>query len=427
MQARAFVLECRAMVAMFTEAPDEERDFVHGDIAGTLHLAPRTAESKLATALELMAQPRLVDALDQGRLGVGHAMALLQEISHLSPPVAAQVLGAVLGDGEDELDATAGELRAAAKKAAISIDAATARKRHEQAKKNASVRGRPTVDGMGQVTIDCTATEAATIVAAVRQRADAMTFDDPELTAGQQQVAALLHVLGCDRIAVQAVLECPVERAVDLNAAARAGVWSVDVRMPIAVALGLSDQPALLAGYGPIGADQARALLPTADLVRACVDSRTGEVLAVDRPVRAKAWRAGDPDLAAALRHALVDFATSGGTIPDLATDGYVPTEALGRLVDLRDVTSVFPGDSTAARRSERDQRLPYPLGPTDDGNLQNLSKRWHRAKHTRWRTRLLDDGTIEWVSPSRGVYHRRPKRTVPPEIPPGTTLPPLE
>lgn len=77
MQALGFVLECRAMVAMFTEAPQDERDLVHGDIAGTLHLAPRTAESKLATALDLMAQPRLVDALEQGRLGVGHAMALL--------------------------------------------------------------------------------------------------------------------------------------------------------------------------------------------------------------------------------------------------------------------------------------------------------------------------------------------------------------
>ena len=427
MQARGFVLECRAMAAMFTEAPRDERDFVHGDIAGTLHLAPRTAEGRLGTALQLMAQPRLVDALEQGRLGVGHAMALLQEISHLSPPVAAQVLEDVLGDNEDEIDATAGELRAAAKKAAISIDAEAARKRREEAKKGSGVRGRPTVDGMGQVTIDCTATEAATIVAAVRQRADAMSFEDPELTAGQQQVAALLHVLGCDRIGVQAVLECPVERAVDLNAAARSGVWGLDVRMPIAVALGLSDHPALLAGYGPIGADQARALLPAADLVRACVDSRTGEVLAVDRPVRAKAWQAGDPVLAAALRRALVELATSGGTIPDLATDGYVPSEALGRLVDLRDVTSVFPGDSTPARRSERDHRLPYPLGPTDQENLQNIAKRWHRAKHTRWGTRLLDDGTIEWVSPSRGVYLRRPKRTVPPEIPPGATLPSLD
>jgi hypothetical protein len=264
----------------------------------------------------------------------------------------------------------------------------------------------------------------ATIVASVRHRAAAMSFDDPDLTQGQKEVAALLHALGCDRIGVQAVLECPVDRAVDLHAAASAGVWGVDLRMPVAVALGLSDHPAILAGYGPIGADQARALLPTADLVKACVDAATGEVLAVERPVRAKSWQSGDPQLAAALRQALVEMATSGGTIPDLHNDGYVPTEALGRLVDLRDVTSVFPGDATSTRRTERDHRLPYPLGPTDENNLQNIVKRWHRAKHHDWHTRLQPDGSIRWTSPSHGVYTRRPKRTVPPKIPPGSTLP---
>jgi hypothetical protein len=204
-------------------------------------------------------------------------------------------------------------------------------------------------------------------------------------------------------------------------------VWSVEVRMPVAVALGLSDHPAVLAGYGPIGADEARALLPAADLVRACVDATTGEVLAADPPVRKRTWLQGDPQTAKALRAALVRMATSSGTIPDLTTDGYVPSAALGRLVDLRDVTSTFPGDSTPARRCDRDHRLPYPLGPTADWNLQNTSRRWHRAKHEGgWQTQLLPDGTIRWTSPSRGVYHRRPKRTVPPPVPPGSTLPPL-
>ena len=97
-------------------------------------------------------------------------------------------------------------------------------------------------------------------------------------------MAALRHALGCDRVPIQAVIECPVEQAVDLHAAAGAGVWTVDVRMPAAVALGLSDHPAVLARYGPIGADPARALLPQADPVRACVDSDTGEVLVADPP-----------------------------------------------------------------------------------------------------------------------------------------------
>ena len=426
LQAKAFVMECRAIVGMYETADPADVDFVHGDIAGTLHLAPRTAQGKAATAIAVMAHPRLVAALDQGRLGVGHAMAVLEEISHLDPPTAAAVLAAVLGEGEEVIDATAGDLRKAVRKAAIDLDAEAARKRHEEAKKSAGLRSRPGVDGMGQVVIDCTATQAATILASVRNRAAAMTFDEPDLTAGQREVAALLHALGCERVNVQAVLECPVERQVDLNAVASSGVWGVDVRMPIAVALGLSDHPALLAGYGPIGADQARALLPAADLVRACVDASTGEVLAVERPVRAKSWQAGDEQLATALRDELVRMATSQGLIEDLTCDGYVPSEALGRLVDLRDVTSVFPGDATSTRRTDRDHRVPYPLGATSEQNLQNITRRWHRAKTTSWHTRQLEDGSIRWTSPSQGVYVRRPPRTVPPKIPPGATLPPL-
>jgi len=494
--ARAFVQECRAVSRMYESAAPDQREFVAGEVACVLHLAPVTADKRVLTALAVMAQPRLVAALEHGRLGVPHALAVLSEIDHLTPAHASAVLDDVLGEsvlddeeGEDEpaLDLTPGELRGAVKRAAITVDPDTARRRHERAKQTAGVHGRPCQDGMAQIVVDCTATEMARALAAVKGRAAAMTFDERGLTQGQKEVAAFLHALGCDRIRVQAVLECPVDRAVDLHALSGAAVWTVDVRLPVAVALGLSDHPAVLAGYGPIGADEARALLPSADLVRACVDATTGEVLAVDPPVRLRTWGNvadgsppvyghGEPTTAGtagvrgcrrtpddidgspgtprpphnphphyphhpphphhphdehrsrarALRRALVGMATGVTAVPDLRTDGYVPSEALGRLVDLRDVTSVFPGDSTPARRTERDHRLPYPLGATDERNLQNLSKHWHRAKHAGWETRLLPDGTVRWRSPGGGVYHRRPKRTKPPEIPPGTTLPPL-
>ena len=88
----------------------------------------------------------------------------------------------------------------------------------------------------------------------------------------------------------------------------------------------------------------------------------------------------------------------------------------------------MFPGDGTPARRSARDHRLPWPLGPTDEENLQNLAEHQHRAKHEGgWRSRLLPDGTIRWTSPTRGVYDRRPVRTPPPDLLPGSSaLPPL-
>ena len=440
--ARAFVQECRALSRMHETAEPDQREFVAGEVACVLHVSPATGAARLVTALAVMEQPRLVAALERGRLGVPHALAVLSEISHLSAAHAVATLDAVL-DADDTaddtaddkhdhraLDLTPGELRAAVKRAAITVDPEAARRRHEQATKTAGVRGRPVADGMAQIVVDCTATEMARAVAAVKGRAAAMEFDDPDLTQGQKEVAAFLHALGCERTRVQAVLECPVERAVDVHALAGAAVWSVDVRMPVAVALGLSDHPAVLSGYGPIGADEARALLPSADLVRACVDAATGEVLTVDPPVRAKTWARGTTAAGARarrLRHALVRMATSGGTVPDLRTDGYVPSQALGRLVDLRDVTSVFPGDSTPTRRTERDHRLPHPLGATDETNLQNATKHWHRAKHHGWRTQLLADGTVRWRSPTGGVYDRGPKRTKPPDIPPGSALPALE
>jgi hypothetical protein len=129
---------------------------------------------------------------------------------------------------------------------------------------------------------------------------------------------------------------------------------------------------------------------------------------------------------ARALRDRLVAMATTPGTLTDLSTDGYVPSAALGRLVDLRDVTSVFPGDATPARRCDRDHRLPCPLGPTSAGSLQTAARHWHRAKHAGWRTRLTPDGSTEWRSPTGGVYTRRPKRTPPTPVTPGSTLPPL-
>ncbi|MGI8536453.1 MAG: HNH endonuclease signature motif containing protein, partial [Mycobacteriales bacterium] len=66
------------------------------------------------------------------------------------------------------------------------------------------------------------------------------------------------------------------------------------------------------------------------------------------------------------------------------------------------------------------------PLGPTAEWNLQNAARRWHRAKHTNWRTRLLPDGTIRWTAPSGHSYDRKPRRTPPPKIAADARLPPL-
>jgi hypothetical protein len=138
-----------------------------------LRVSPHTAMGRVTTALRLFDQPRLVDALEQGRLLVGHALAVLDEVEHLEPPHAALVLDQVLGfdTSNDPVEATPGELRAAVKRAAILVDADAARRRHEAARRTAGVRGRPGVDGMAQLVVDCTATQLATALACIRGRA----------------------------------------------------------------------------------------------------------------------------------------------------------------------------------------------------------------------------------------------------------------
>ena len=139
---------------MFETAEPDQREFVAGEVACVLHLAPTRGEARLGTALDVMAQPRRVAALEPGRIGVGHALAVLGQVGELDPEDVTAVLDEVLGshdaeasDDEDapELDLTPGELRAACQRAAVLVDPASARRRHERARRRAGVRG-------GQVT-----------------------------------------------------------------------------------------------------------------------------------------------------------------------------------------------------------------------------------------------------------------------------------
>ncbi len=347
--AAAFVAEQKALVELWRVSLPEHREFVSGEVACLLHVSPQTGADRLGQALRLVSFPRLLAALEVGLLGVPHALSLLAEVEPLSAPHAAAVLAEVLDGPADDgvLDGTPSQLRASARRAAITVDPDAARRRHEAARRTAGARLRPQPDGMADLVLGCTATEGATVLTALRGRAAAMTFTE-ELTEGQKQVAGLLHALGCDRVSVQAVIECPVEKAVDVHALAAAPVWTVGLAMPAAVALGLSDCPAVLAGYGPIGADQARGLLPQADLVKACVDSRTGEVLTAQPPLRRAAWVKGDPDRAR-------------GAPPGTGRHGHDRQHAPGpRRARLRPVRSPWP----AGRPPRRHQRVPRRQHP---------------------------------------------------------------
>ena len=118
----------------------------------------------------------------------------------------------------------------------------------------------------------------------------------------------------------------------------RVGRPHIQVTVSWTTLAGLDDLPAMLAGYGPITAEQARAL--AADGV----------------------WR-----------RLLTDPAS--GVLLDYGRDQYRPPQVLQDHVRGRDVTSTFPTDNTPAHRAEIDHAQAWEDGgATDADNCHALT-----------------------------------------------------
>jgi hypothetical protein len=147
----------------------------------------------------------------------------------------------------------------------------------------------------------------------------------------------------------------------------------VQVTVPAGTLLGLSDEPGLLAGHGPIPASMARRL--AADGV----------------------WR-----------RILTD--PVGGTVLDVGRRSYAPPAALTEHVIARDRTCRFPGCRQPARRCDLDHTVPYPRGGTSAGNLAALCRHHHRLKHLGgWTVEQPEPGKLIWTSPTGHRYPTQP------------------
>lgn len=175
---------------------------------------------------------------------------------------------------------------------------------------------------------------------------------------------------------------------------ARGGRTQVQVTVGIGTLLGLDDEPAHLGGYGPVGADVARALASDGTWRRWLVDDATGTVL-------------------------------------DVGTRSYRPSARLARLVRARDDTCVFPTCAVPARLCELDHTVPFgDGGTTSAGNLGPLCVTHHLYKtHGRYRLEQPAAGTFVVTTPTGRVYRTRADRppgvrAAPPTWPPDDAPP---
>ncbi|WP_415078409.1 hypothetical protein [Microbacterium sp.] len=149
------------------------------------------------------------------------------------------------------------------------------------------------------------------------------------------------------------------------------------VTVPVLTLAGVSDQPALLSGYGPVDPATARRLAGHAPgWDRVMCHPHTGAALGVDR---------------------------------------YRPSADLRRHLVARDDHCRFPGCARPAIRCDEDHTIDAARGgPTCEAGLCHFCRRHHTLKHaTAWTVRQLGGGVIEWISPLGRRYRERPASTV--------------
>ncbi|GGF31647.1 hypothetical protein GCM10010922_03410 [Microbacterium sorbitolivorans] len=110
--------------------------------------------------------------------------------------------------------------------------------------------------------------------------------------------------------------------------------------------------------------------------------------------------------------------------------DHYRPLAWQKRALIGRDITCRFPGCTLPARKADIDHTHAFAEGGrTTMSNLACLCEAHHVMKHqSDWRMRQLDDGVIEWTSPTGRTYETEPpSRVFFREEPPPDPAPPQE
>jgi hypothetical protein len=109
---------------------------VPDEIAAPLTLTMRAADLLTGFACRLTRLPRAMAALTAGRIDQPRAVVIVNELTGLDGPHAAAVEAAIIGQAPGQ---TTGQLRAAIRRAVLTADPAAARRRREEAKKEARV------------------------------------------------------------------------------------------------------------------------------------------------------------------------------------------------------------------------------------------------------------------------------------------------
>ncbi|WP_165400326.1 DUF222 domain-containing protein [Motilibacter rhizosphaerae] len=391
LESAVAALKATAVAAAYAQISAATAETVPGAARGGGAEASAQAEMALALRMTERGTAAMVDGalllttrhpgtrwlLAEGHLSPAHARVVVDEASVLGDAYVPALEAAVLRRAPER---TVSELRRDLRRAVAKLDPRGAAERHADAVRQRSVRVTPLPDGMAEIRALLTADEAQVVSGALDRIArDLPTADRGFAGRAGSRADAL--------VAVCSVLLDPAADGDFLPALTRtSSPVAVQVQISAATLLGLNEDPAHLAGHGPIPAD-------------------LGRLLASDGT-----WQLAitDPD----------------GKLLDLHKLRYQPTAAQRAHVTALWLHCGHPTCSVPATRCDLDHTVPfnheapgtgdpdYPGGGhTTCRNLCPRCRLHHNLKTWwGWTTTPLPDGTIAHRTPLGRVYEARPE-----------------
>ena len=428
---------------MAQEAAGRAHAAEHADaeIAVALTLTGRAAARLIDQAMAMQRLPLTARALAAGTLDVPRAMVIAEEVSGLDDAHAAAVEERVLARAAGQ---TTSQLRAAARRAVLAADPDAARRRQEQAQRDARVER--WAEYAGTAALAGRDLPPAEVLAADQHLSElARSLRAAGLTGTMDQLRAQVFLALLAGQPVTSLLPAGADpgegpgtpssrgspgtrdsRGVPGIADSRGvpgfpgsyGVpgdpglpltGTINLTMPLRTWLGFSDSPGEVAGFGPLSSADCRRLgegMAASPLTRWCLtvtDSHGSPVAhGCTRPGRGPpgppgggiaAWAAGVP----------LQRLETGGCTHQRESSCYRPPLSLQHLIRMRQQRCAFPGCGRPAARCDLDHTVAYHRGGrTCECNLAPLCRRHHAAKQAHgWRLDQPEPGVMIWTTPS--------------------------
>jgi hypothetical protein len=356
--ARAQALMLRAQVRFAQLSPPLEHEgaveysrYAADEIAVVLRQSPRTAQGRLEEYWTFAQRvPDAVAALSTGGLDWSRVRALSEVTAPLDDAQRRQVESEMLAGGPRPSPSA---FRRRANNLVHRVDPDAAARRRQERLRERDVQVRPEQDGMATLL----ATLAAEDSRAIFDRIDLIARTDARTPDGHLDA----RPIGARRADVLTGLLLGNRRE-HVNV-------TIQVVVPAGSLLGLTGEPAELAGYGPIPVALARELAADATWRRILTDPVSGTPLDV------------------------------GGR--------RFPPPALARLVRARNTTCTFPGCAQPATVCDLDHTIAVADGgQTTEANLGPACRHHHTMKHrTGWSLTQPTPGTFHWTSPHQQTF----------------------